>query len=172
MLNTRRCLSPSSDPSGGGTPGRRRGSVTSGDAANIGTRVGGAPLGGPAGGGTLGVNTGDSADDAGDGSIDATDATSITGETDAPPRTDEFGNVRETGGGPIVSGALGPEDVEGLADTERGPDSTGPAADQRGDGTRGATGSAVGAVPPPGETGGSNLPGQRNENLRDGDERT
>ena len=62
------------------------GPVTSGDAANTGAHRNTPDAGlAPAGGATLGGNIGDAGADAGDGSIDATDATTVTGDPHVSP---------------------------------------------------------------------------------------
>ena len=121
--------------------------MTSGDGANTGPTSNREPLR-HSGGGTLRGNVGDTGGDAGEGSIDATDATSVTGDPDLSPAvlaredgqrggpgpgTIEGANDLDTGyrqGG--ASGALGPEDTD--VSDQAAVDPTGPAAT---DGTKG-----------------------------------
>src|SRR5829696_7021594 len=120
-MSLRRYLSPDrTDGGGGGSPrghtgsGERTGAksdpdqrapvsgaATSGDAANVGTRLGGEPTRNPAGATGRG-NVGDSGADASEGSIDATDMTDVTGDEDRLAAADEpsFGSTSSGGGEP------------------------------------------------------------------------
>jgi hypothetical protein len=139
---------------------RHRGPVTSGDAANVGTRLGGTGVVG-AGGATKRGTVGDAGADAGDGSIDASDATDVTGyDTDAAP-IDDGSSPRAVGSPRGAPGALDPDDLD-TSDVSFGPSSVGPAADERGP-NAGATGTGTGTQPYPGDVGGTNVRGPRDE---------
>ena len=137
-----------------------RGPVTSGDAANVGTRLGGTGVVG-AGGATHRGTFGDAGADAGDGSIDATDATEVTGYHTDATRLDDGSSPRAVGSPRGAPGALDPEDLD-TSDVSFGPSSVGPAADDRGPNV-GPTGSGTGTKPYPGDVGATNVRGPRDE---------
>lgn len=157
------------------------GPVTSGDAANIGDRP---PTTGSAGGGTLHGNIGDAGADAGEGSIDATDDTTVTGDPDISPAMLSPEDQSRAGSGsgahlppsdPATgyrvggaSGALGPEDVDpaaGAPEPDYGPDPTGPDADSEPYGPQSTKpmGTGHGAKPFPTEVGSTNIHGPIDE---------
>jgi hypothetical protein len=129
--------------------------VTSGDGANLrGLHTNPDPRPRQPGGARLAGSVGDAGADAGDGSLDATDDTTVTGDPDVSPaaraRGDDnvtYGGTANSGGGEGAgdpdtgyrqggaSGALGPEDLEepgtGAVDP-RGPDAdAGPRGDPK-----------------------------------------
>lgn len=163
------------------------GPVTSGDAANTGGFRGNPDTAAGSGGGA----------DAGDGSIDATDATTVTGDPDVSPAmtaTEDRSSVGGTspggGGEPIgqspeetgyqqsgASGALGPEDVDpaaGAPEPDYGPSVTGPAAESgpKGDpAARGADTGLGGGQPYPAGIGTTNVQGPADEERQRGGRR-
>lgn len=179
-------MPPANSPDRTGDPDdRHRGPATSGDAANVGFRNNPDTAGGRPGGGTLRGNPGDAGADAGEGSIDATDDTAVTGDParSAAARGEDRGAIGSTGPGDIegagqdtgyrqggASGALGPEDVDrdaGAPEPVYRPSPVGPAADGDVKGYRpkfhgdSPTGTG-GAEPPPGGGGAAGAAGVTN----------